>query len=141
MLVGSVVIHDQMHVESFRETGVHMARKIEKLLVTMMVSALTQHGSGDGVEGCEQCGGSVSDIVVRDSFHVAKAQGQHRLATLQSLNLALLIHAQDRGFIRRVQIQPDNVPYLLDEEGVIGNLKVTRSVRLQAEGALSRTSC
>jgi hypothetical protein len=37
--------------------------------------------------------------------------------------------------MRWVQIQPDNVPYLHDEEGVIGKLKVTRPVRLQAEGA------
>ena len=97
--------------------------------------ALTQDCSGDGVEGCEQCGGAVSNVVVRDPFDVAEPQGQDRLAALQRLNLALLIHTQDQGFIRWVQIQPDDVPYLLDEEGVVGKLKVTCSVRLQAEGA------
>ena len=35
VLVSSVVINDQMHVESFRDTGVHMAQKVEELLVTM----------------------------------------------------------------------------------------------------------
>ena len=116
MLLGSVVINDQMHVESFRDTGVYMAQKIEELLVTMTALTLAQDRSGDGVEGREQCGRAVSDVVVRDSFDIAEPQGQHRLATLQRLNLALLIHTQDQGLIRWVQIQPDNVTYLLDEE-------------------------
>ncbi len=46
VLVGGVVIHDQMHVEGFRDTGVHMAQKVEELLVTMAAFALTQDGSG-----------------------------------------------------------------------------------------------
>ena len=65
MLVGRVVIHDQMHVESLRDTGVHMAQKVEVLLVTMTAFALTQHRSSDGVEGREQGRGAVSDVIVR----------------------------------------------------------------------------
>jgi hypothetical protein len=55
-----------MHVESLRDTGVHMAQKVEELLMSMMAFALTQDCSGDGVEGDKQCGGAVSDVVVRD---------------------------------------------------------------------------
>ena len=98
--MGSVVIHDQMYIESLRDTGVHMAQKVEELLVTMTAFALTQDCSGDGVEGCEQCGGAVSNVVVRDPFDVAEPQGQDRLAALQRLNLAFLIHTQDQGFIK-----------------------------------------
>ena len=76
MLVGRVVVNDQMHVESFRDTGVHMAQKVEELLVTMTAFALTQDCSGDGVEGCEQCGGAVSDVVVRDPFDGAEPPGR-----------------------------------------------------------------
>jgi len=65
--------------------------------VTMTAFALTQDRSGDRVEGREQSGRAVSDVVVRDSFDIAKPQGQHRLATLQRLNLALLIHTQTRA--------------------------------------------
>jgi hypothetical protein len=135
MLVGSIVIDNQVHVKGLGHAGVDMPQKIEELLVTMTAFALTQDRSGDRVEGRKQCGGAVSDVVVRDAFDVAQSQGQHRLATLQRLNLALLVHAQDQGLIRWVQIQPDYVTYLLDEERVIGKLEVTRSVRLQAEGA------
>src|SRR5579862_5833252 len=38
----------------------------------MTAFALTQDCSGDGVEGCEQCGGAVSDVVVGDPFDVAE---------------------------------------------------------------------
>src|ERR1700682_1148745 len=135
MLVGSIVIDNQVHVKGLGPTCVDMPQKIEELLMTMTAFALTQVRSGDRVEGRKQCGGAVSDVVVRDAFDIAESQWQHRLATLQRLNLALLVHAQDQGLIRWVQIQPDYVPYLLDEEGVVGKLEVTRSVRLQAEGA------
>ena len=72
---------------------------------------------------------------MRDPFNVAEPHGQYRLGALQRLHPALLIHAQHQGFIRRIQIQPDNVTHLFDEERVIGKLEVTRSVWLQAEGA------
>src|ERR1700680_4737812 len=108
---------------SFRHAGVHMPQKIEELLVTMTAFALTQDRSGDWVEGREQRGGAVSDIVVRDSFDVAKPQGQHRLSTLQRLNLALLIHAQHQGLIRWVQIQPDNVRTFSTKNGSLESWK------------------
>jgi hypothetical protein len=65
MLVGSVVINDQMHVESFRDTGVYMAQKIEELLVTMTALTLAQDRSGDGVEGREQCGSCYFSSLIR----------------------------------------------------------------------------
>src|SRR5262245_44109598 len=109
----------------------------------MTAFALTQYCSGDRVEGRKQCGGAVSNVVVRDALDIAESQGQHRLATFQRLNLALLVHAQDQGLIRWVQIQPDDVRYLFDEERVVGKLEVTCSMRLQAEGApeIGRASC
>src|ERR1700758_4264683 len=106
MLVSRIVINDQVHVKSLGHTGVHMPQEIQELLVTMMAFALTQDRSSDGVEGRKQCGRAVSDIVVRDSFDIAKPQGQHRLATLQRLNPALLIHTQDQGFIRGFRYNP-----------------------------------
>src|SRR6266852_2925177 len=135
MLVGGIVIDNQVHVKGLGHTDVDMPQKIEELLVTMAAFALTKDRAGDRVEGRKQCGGAVSEVVVRDAFDVAASQGQNRPATLQRLNLSLLNHTQDQDLIRWVQIQPDYVTYLLDKERVVGKLEVTRSVRLQAEGA------
>jgi hypothetical protein len=133
--VSGLVINDQMHVENFRNTRVHMAQKVEEFLVSMMALTLAQDRLDEGVEGPEQSGGAVPGIVVRDSFDIAEPQGQHRLAPLQRLNLALLVRIQDQSLSRWVQVQPDNVQYPLDEERIVRKLKVTRSVGLQAEGA------
>jgi len=135
MLLGGIVIDNQVPVKGLGHTGVDMPQKIKELLVTMTAFALTQDRSGDRVKGGKQCGGAMSEVVVRDAFDVAESQGQHRLAPLQRLNLALLVHAQDQSLIGWVQIQPDDVTYLLDEERVIGKVEVSGAVRLQAEGA------
>ena len=63
---------------------------------------------------------AVSDVFVRDAWDVGESQGQRRLAALQRLNLALLVHAQDQGLIRWVEIQPNYVTYLLGEKRVVG---------------------
>lgn len=65
MLVSGIVIDNQVYVKSVGHTGVHMAQKIEELLVTMAAFALTQDRSGKGVKRCEQGGGAVTDIIVR----------------------------------------------------------------------------
>src|SRR5579864_6737180 len=47
MLVGGIVINDQVHVKSLGYTGVHMPQEIQELLVTMTAFALTQNRSRD----------------------------------------------------------------------------------------------
>src|SRR5579863_6356952 len=133
VLVSGIVIDDQVHVESGGDTGVQMPKKLDELLVAMTTLALTHHGSGDGVEGRKQCGRAVSQVVVRYPFDVTEPQGQHRLGALQRLNLALLIDTQYQGFVGWVQIQSDNIAHLFDEERIGGKLKMSGSMRLQAE--------
>jgi len=49
--------------------------------------------------------------------------------------LALLIDAQHHCFQRRIQIQPDDVADLVDEQRIGRKLEGFLPVRLQAEGA------
>ena len=72
VLVSGIVVHDQVHLESRRDTGVHVPEKFDELLVTMAAFALTPHRSGEGVESREQGGGAVPEIVVGHPFHVAE---------------------------------------------------------------------
>ena len=72
-------------------------------------------------------------IVVRHPVHVTRPQRQERLGALKGLDLALLVHTQHQGLVGRVQIQAHDVAHLLDEEGVVGDLKAPLTVRLEAE--------
>ena len=50
----------------------------------------------------------MSDVVVSDPLNVAQVQRQHRLATVQGLDLAFLINTQHHGLVGRIQIQTDD---------------------------------
>src|SRR5271157_4745080 len=72
----------------------------------------------------------MADVIMGDALDVTQAHGQHRLGSVQSLNLALLIHAKHQGVVGRIQIKADDVPHLLDEEWVGGEFEAATSVRL-----------
>ena len=133
VFVGSVVVDDEMDIEVLGHVGVDVAQEGEELLVPMASLALCEHLACGHVQGGEQRGGAVADIIVRDAFDIAQSHGQHRLGALQGLDLAFFVHAQHHGMIGRVQVQPDDVADFFDEEGVIGEFEVALAVRLDAE--------
>ena len=67
-------------------------------------------------QAIRQGGRAVPLVVVRNAFHVAQAQGQHRLASFQRLDLALLVHAQDQGVLRGMQVQAGDIPYFVNQK-------------------------
>ena len=103
--------------------------------MTMTGFALGHHFAAGHVQGGKQGGRAVPLVVVRNAFHVAQAQGQHRLTSFQGLDLALLVHAQDQGVLRGMQVQAGDIPYFVNEKGIAGQLEVLLSVGLQTIGA------
>jgi hypothetical protein len=57
------------------------------------------------------------------------------LGPIQSLNLALLVHAQHQRVFGRIQAQTDNVFQFLGELGIVADLKRFRAMRFQTVGA------
>ena len=72
-------------------------------------------------------------------FGLARAQGQKRSGAVQGLDLGLLVYAQDQRPVRRVEIEPHNIPHLLNEEGIRRQLEGLGAVRLQREGTPDAT--
>jgi hypothetical protein len=64
------------------------------------------------VERGEPWGPSVPLLLVRLSCWPAGPQGKKGLRALPGLHRAFLIHAEDDGLIRWVQIQPHNVAHV-----------------------------
>ena len=64
------------------------------------------------------------DVVVGDSFDIAKPHGQDRLGAIQRLNLALLIDRQHHGVVGRVEVETDHIAHLFDEEWIGGELEL-----------------
>jgi hypothetical protein len=71
MLVGRVVIDDQMEVEIGRNIAVKMLKEGEEFLVAMAGFALGDYFPGDYFEGGKKRSGAMSKVVMGDSFDIA----------------------------------------------------------------------
>ena len=70
-------------------------------------------------------------IVMSHALDITQPQGEDRLRTIQRLDLGFLIHAQHQRLVRRIEIEPDNVPHLLHKEGIGGELEGALPMGLQ----------
>ncbi len=76
MFVRGIVVDDQMEIQILRDVLVDVVEKLEKLL--MPVSGLAHGGylTRNHVQCGKQGRGSLAQVIVRDPFDVAHAQGQ-----------------------------------------------------------------
>ncbi len=77
MLVGGVVVYDQMNIKSLRHGLIDALEEPKELLMTVACLALRQDSAGGDVKGGKQGGGAMANVVVGDSFDVSKSHGQH----------------------------------------------------------------
>ncbi len=87
-------------------------------------------GAGGDLQGGEQRGGAVSEVVVGTAFGQPGLQRQDRRGPVQGLDLGFLVHAQHDRVLRRVQVQADHVGDLADQLRVGGEPKRLRPPRL-----------
>src|SRR5215203_2468662 len=89
--------------------------------------------AGLRIQRGKQGGRTVPFIVVRPPFDLARLHRQQRLRAIKSLNLRLLIDAEDGGMRGRIEIQPDDVPDLFDQERIVREFERLAPVWLQSE--------
>ena len=80
-------------------------------------------GPGFYIQRREQRRGAVPDVIMGASGRQARPHRQQRRRAIQRLNLALLVHAEHQGAIRRMQIQPDDVAHFVDEQRILRQLE------------------
>jgi len=86
--------------------------------------------AGGDIERGKQAGDPVTGVIVGAPLQLADPHGQHRLGPAQSLNLGLLIHAKHQSVMRRIEIESDNIPHLVDQQRIAGKLKAFPAMRL-----------
>ena len=106
VLVGGMVVDDEVDVEVRGHVGVDVFEEAQELLMAVVRPALGQDPAGGDIQGREEGGGAVADVAVRDAFDVAESEGQEGLGVFQGLDLALLVDAQDQGMVGRVEAGP-----------------------------------
>jgi hypothetical protein len=139
VVVDALVVDDQVHVQILEYGLLDLPEEPQELLVPVAGLALGDHLAGGDIQGGEQRGSAVPDVVMPDALHVAQAHGQQRLGAIQGLDLRLLVDAEHHRLVGRVQVQTNDVADLLDKEGISGELvaiKVPRSGSASALAAL-----
>src|SRR5207245_9498323 len=105
------------------------------LLVAVAGRGVTNDLPFQIVQGRKQRDRPMPVVVVSLSRNLAHPQGQTWLRALQGLTLALLIAAQNQGFLGRVQVQSHHIPKLLLKVFVVLQLEVPPQVWLQFVGS------
>jgi len=76
-------------------------------------------------------GRAVAFVVMGVSLGLAWAHRQQRLRAIQRLDLAFLVDTQHQSTLGRIEVEADNVSYLLDELGICRKLEGLAAMRLQ----------
>ena len=139
MLVGRVIVHDHVNLLFRRDNVVDDAQEFPPLLMAMPVVAHGDNFALQRIEGGEQHRGAVALVVVGHGAAAALLHRQSWLGAVQSLNLALLIGAQNDGVLGRIQIKANDVFRLLDKRRVVAELEGSHAMRFQSVGAPDAT--
>ena len=97
----------------------------------MASTGFGQHLPGLRIQSAIERKSPVPVVLKTMALGSARTQRQDRIQTVQGLNRALFIHAEDGGMHRRFQIQPDDVGGFLFELRIITGQVAARAVRLQ----------
>ena len=92
VLVGRVIVQDQMDVQIGGCFPINQAQKGQEFIVAMTLTAFSDDTSGGQVQGGKQGRGAMSYIIVRVAFRVGESRRESRLRTVQGLNLAFLVY-------------------------------------------------
>jgi hypothetical protein len=70
--------------------------------------------AGGHVEGGEEAGDAVADVVAGAPLRRSGHHRQHRLGPVEGLDLGLLVDAEHDRLVRGVEVEADDVADLLD---------------------------
>jgi len=131
VFVGGVVVDDQVQVELGRRFGVDLLQETDEFLMAMARHAIADHGAVEHAQGGEQGGGAVARVVVALAGGNARPERQDRLDAVERLDLALLVHTQDKRLVRGIEIQSHHIGHLFDESLVAAEFERLDQVRLE----------
>ncbi len=132
VLVGCIVVSDQMQLLVLGRVAIDLAQEAQPLLVTMSRLALANDTPIERVHRGKQRRHTMTLVVVGHRLSATSLQWQTRLRPIQRLDLGLLVATEDQGVLRGIEIQPDDVFQLLREALVVRHLEARDPMRLEA---------
>ena len=131
MFVGAIIVYDEVQVEFGWGFAVDFLEETDKFLVPMARHTVADYFAVEHAEGCEEGGRAVAFIIVRPSPATALLHREARLGAVEGLDLTLLVHTQNQGLVRRIQIQTNDVAEFLDKAFIAAELEGPDQMRLE----------
>src|SRR6185295_18862051 len=119
-LMRAVIVQNQVHFKFRRDRLLDSIQELPEFGTTMPTVQFADDLTGFDVERCEQRSRAMARIVVSATFRLSGPHREQRLGTVESLNLGLLVHAQDQSAIRWIQVKPNDIAHFLNEQRVFG---------------------
>jgi len=129
-LVRRRVVEDYMQLPLAVAAGKHL-EKPEEVGAGVPLAALSNNLAGGDLQSRVEARQSIPTIVVRLAGRQSRPQRQDRLRAVQSLYLGLLVHTQNNGVGRGIQVEPHHVVDLLLGLRVGTELERLDAMRLQ----------
>src|SRR4029450_2553823 len=121
-----------MQIEIARRLGVDLVEETNEFLVSMTRHAVADHFAIEQAQRGEQWGRAVALVVVRRGRAAPLLDRQSWLGTIECLDLAFLVDAQDQGLVWRVEIKAHHIVELFDKMFVAAELERLGQMRLEA---------
>ena len=135
MLVSGIIVENDMDGFTLRDLGLDGIQEADELLMAVSLHAAADDLAFQDVESGKERDCSVALIVMGHCSGTPFLQGQAGLGSVQSLNLALFIHREHDGVLRRIDIEPDDVAQRRGELRIVGELELLDLGRLKTVGA------
>ena len=113
MLVGAVIVDDEMEIVTGRSIDINFIEEPDKFLMPVARHAIADHLAVEHAQGREQGGGAVTLIIVSHRSAAALLERQPRLRAVQRLDLAFLVDTKDERFIGWIQVKTDDISEFL----------------------------
>ena len=134
-LVGREVVQHDVDLPLGLDARVDVAEERDEVLGAMLRLAPRDHLAGRDVQRGEEIDRAMPQVVVGPSFGLPDVHRQDRLRALERLDLGFLVDREHDRIVRRVHIQPDDIPHLGHQLRIGRQLERLGDVRLQAERA------
>src|SRR5436309_9529818 len=109
MLMGSVIVNDQVQLQIGGKLAVEPPKELEELLVAVTRYTIGDDFASQYIQSRKQGRGPVPLVIMGQGSTTSLLQGETGLGSLQGLNLTFFVYTQHDGFVGRIQIQPDDI--------------------------------
>jgi len=130
-LVRRQVIEDDVDFLGARGAGHHLAQEVHEGGTGVPRHRLADDFAGLRVQGRKQRQRAVAVVLEPVSLGASGRQRQHGIEPIERLNGGLLVHGEEGGVLRRIDVQADDIRRLALEVGIVGLHVPLEAMRLQ----------